>query len=182
MLASAALVACAALIAGLGSYAWRHRPPSNGIETAPVALRPADWRAVLTVAATGERSCPPSVPVVVLYVSSTCPHCLAEFGRWRRLMATGQRESSCIGFAIVAAPVRGTAGTEWLPRELTPVLLWDHDGTIARSLDVRMVPLAAYVTRNGIALSRVAGETADSAKLQQLARLRAASTSATGIH
>jgi hypothetical protein len=159
-------------LVALCGYAWRHRVDLSDFERHPYAIQAAAWRSVLTVAATPERACPPSVPVVVIYVSRSCPHCQSELRRWSTLVRDDAPESHCIGLAIVAAPGKSSTSSDWLPRELASLLLWDHDGAIARALDVRLVPLAAYVTGKGIEVSRVVGEASESVTTQHLIDLR----------
>jgi hypothetical protein len=62
------------------------------------------------------------------------------------------------------------------------MLLWDHDGTVARALNVRLVPLAAYVTRQGVAVSRVVGEASDSLTRRHLLELHRISNGDGGPH
>jgi hypothetical protein len=180
--AAAALAACLVSLAGFGRYEWRHRPVAAALDTAPFKIGDAAWRSVLTVATTTESSCPPSVPVVIVYVSKSCLHCRAELERWANLVRTGAPQLSCIGLAIVAAPARSAALADWLPRELAPALLWDHDGTVARTLDVRLVPLAAFVTSTGVVTARTVGEASEASTSGRLAELRRISGARRGVH
>lgn len=180
--ATAVLVVCVGSLAALCSFAWNHRVDASSFDARPVKIDETAWRSVLTVAATAKRGCPPSVPVVVLYVSRSCPHCLAELERWAALVGTGGPEIACTGLAVVAVPNRGSSSTEWLPPELASMLLWDHDGTVARALNVRLVPLAAYVTRQGVAVSRVVGEASDSLTRRHLLELHRISNGDGGPH
>lgn len=175
-LAAVALVACLSVLAALSGYAWRHRVDVSGFASHPKNLDPAVWRSVLTTAATPERKCPSSAPVVVLYVSRSCPHCLAELQRWSGLFRSNSPAIRCIGLAIVAAPVRASVSADWMPPGLSSMLLWDHDGTVAHALDIRLVPVAAYVTNRGAVVSRVVGEASDSVTNQHLVDLRIKST------
>ncbi len=180
--ATAVFVVCLAAIATFGSYALRHQMVGRVVDTTPVKLPPPAWRSLLTVTATAERTCPASVPVVVLYVSSKCPHCMAELDRWAALIRNDAPEMKCTGIAVVAAPVRGVSSSDWLPPELSPMLLWDHDAALAHALDVRFVPFAAYVTSQGLAVARVVGETSESSTAQHLLALRRLSNEERGIH
>lgn len=172
MPAAVALLVCLASLGWFGVYEWRHRPVLGVLDAPPFKMSDAAWRSILTVATTTESSCPPSVPVVVVYVSASCIHCRAELERWASLVRNGARQLSCIGLAVVAAPGRSTPTADWLPHELAPTLLWDHDGTVARTLDVRLVPLAAYVTSNGVVTARAVGEASETSTSERLADLR----------
>lgn len=175
------LASCASL-GSLGSYAWRHRIEASGLVAPPFKIENTAWRSVLTVAATREPSCPPSIPVVILYVSGSCVHCQAELGRWANLVRRGAPQLSCIGLAVVAAPGKATSPPHWLPTEIASTLLWDHDGTVARALDVRLVPLAAYVTSKGVVIAKVVGETSEVLTSRHLADLRRTSDASRGVH
>lgn len=175
------LASCASL-GSLASYAWRHRVEASGLDAPPFRIENAAWRSVLTVAATREPSCPPSIPVVILYVSGSCVHCQAELRRWSNLVRSGAPQLSCIGLAVVAAPSKATSPPHWLPTEIASTLLWDHDGTVARALDVRLVPLAAYVTSKGVVIARVVGETSEVLTSRHLADLRRTSDASRGVH
>ena len=178
--AAVALLACVASLGSLGSYAWLHRVGASELEAPPFKIDDAAWRSVLTVAATTEPSCPPSVPLVILYVSGSCFHCQAEIRRWSNLVRSGKQEMPCIGLAVVAAPSKANSPPHWLPAELTSRLLWDHDGTIARALHVRLVPLAAYVTSKGAVITRVIGEVSEETTIRHLVDLRRISDASGG--
>jgi hypothetical protein len=180
--AAAVVAGCLVAIAAFGSFAFRHRIVGRAVDTAHVKIPPSAWRSLLTVTATAERTCPPSVPLVVLYVSRTCPHCAAELDRWAALVRNDVPEMKCTGIAVVAAPAGGDSRTDWVPPELSAMLLWDHDAEIAHALDVRFVPLAAYVTSQGLAVSRVVGETSESSTAQHLLALRRLSNAERGVH
>jgi hypothetical protein len=180
--AAVALLACVASLGSLGSYAWLHRVGASELEAPPFKIDDAAWRSVLTVAATKEPSCPPSAPLVILYVSGSCFHCQAEIMRWSNLIRSGTPEMRCIGLAVVAAPRKANSPPHWLPAELTSRLLWDHDGTVARVLHVRLVPLAAYVTSTGVVITRVVGEASnEETTIRHLLDLRQISDADKGI-
>jgi hypothetical protein len=166
------IMACAAALAALSSFAWGHRVDPNELAQHRFKLPAPVWRSILSVTETTRRSCPPSVPVVVLYVSRTCEHCRQELLRWASLVRSGAAELGCAGVVVAAAPGHSATTTDWLPPELVPMLLWDHDRTVAHALDVRMVPLAAYVSNKGVVMSRVVGETSESITAKRLAELR----------
>ena len=180
--AAAVFVAGLAAVAAFGSYALSHQMVGRAVDTARVKLPPSAWRSLLTVTATAERTCPPSVPVVVLYVSRKCPHCMAELDRWATLVRNDAADMRCTGIAVVAAPAGADSPTDWVPRELSAMLLWDHDAEVAHALDVRFVPLAAYVTSQGVTVARVVGETSESSTAQHLLELRRLSNEERGIH
>jgi hypothetical protein len=180
--ATAVFVACLATVAMFGSYALRHQMVGRVVDTTRVKLPPSAWRSLLTVTATAERTCPASVPVVVLYVSRKCPHCMAELDRWAALVRNDAPEMRCTGIAVVAAPAGAGAPNDWLPPELSAMLLWDHDAALAHALDVRFVPFAAYVTNQGLAVARVVGETSESSTAQHLLALRRLSNEERGVH
>ena len=171
-----------AALTALGSFGRRHQIAGRAVDTTRVVLPPQVWRSLLTVTATTERTCPQSVPVVVLYVSRTCPHCMAELDRWAALVRTRAPEVACTGIAVVAAPGGDNPPTDWVPHELTSMLLWDHDAAVAHTLDVRFVPVAAYITSDGVAVTRVVGETSESATALHLVDLRRISTDERGKH
>jgi hypothetical protein len=166
------IAACAAALAALSSFAWGHRVDPNELAQHRFKLPAPVWRSILSVTETTHRSCPPSVPVVVLYVSSTCQHCKEELRRWASLVRSGANALGCIGLVVSAAPGNSSAQDDWVPRELAPMLLWDHDRTVAHALDVRMIPLAAYVTNKGVVMSRAVGEASESITAKRLAELR----------
>jgi hypothetical protein len=87
-----------------------------------------------------------------------------------------------VGVAVVAAPSRAISLPHWLPTELASTLLWDHDGTVARALDVRLVPLAAYVASKGVVIAKVVGETSEVLTNRHLADLRRTSDASRGVH
>ena len=181
-LAAMTVVACMASLGGLGSLAWNHRIDLRSLETPPFKLGDAAWRSVLTVAATSDRSCPPSVPVVIIYVDRSCGHCRAELERWAERFRGGAERLPCVGVAVVAVPGADSASSPWLPPELLPMLFWDRDHTVARALSVRLVPLAAYVTASGVVNARVAGEASEESTLAHLDALRRASDTTAGVH
>jgi hypothetical protein len=180
--AGVALFACLASAGWLGSYAWRHRVNVNALGAPPFKISDAAWRSVLTVATTTDRACPPSVPVVILYVSSSCLHCQAELRRWSDLVQRHAPELACTGIAVVATPNKAVSLHEWLPVQLASMLLWDHDATVGRALEVRLVPLAAYVTSKGTVSAKVIGETSEASTGQHLADLRRFSDGERGVH
>lgn len=178
--ATLALLAVTAALGTLWLQSGRYRDDPYGLARPPFKLEAKAWRSVLTVAATTERSCPASVPVVALYVNASCPHCRAELRRWANLVRSGAPQVACIGVAVVAAPSRTPGTTDWVPRELLPMLLWDHDGTVAGALQVRLVPVTAYVTRNAVVVARVIGEATEQSTLLRLDRLHQTSNDGRG--
>jgi hypothetical protein len=180
--AAVAFIACLTALGSLGSYAWRHRLQAAGLGAAPFTLDPAAWRAVRSVAASDDPSCRRAVPVVILYVSGSCSHCRAELARWSRLVRDRTGELRCTGLAVVAAQDGGVSSEAWLPAELASTLLWDHDRAVARALNVRLVPLAAYVTGNGVVIASVAGESSEASTKLRLRDLRRISDAGTGVH
>jgi hypothetical protein len=56
----------------------------------------------------------------------------------------------------------------------------DHDGVVARALNVRLVPLAAYVTGVGVVIAKVVGETSVEATTRRLADLDRIALAGTG--
>jgi hypothetical protein len=178
--AAIAFIACLSALGSVGSYAWHHRVQAAGLDTSPFEIDLAAWRTVQAVTA-GDPRCPRSVPVVILYVSGSCVHCRAELARWSGLVRSADGAMSCIGLAVAAAPGNATAPATWFPAELDRTLLWDHDRTIARALNVRLVPLAAYVTSAGIVIARVAGEADEASTIRRLADLRRSSAAGRGV-
>jgi hypothetical protein len=181
-IAGAVVVACVAAAGWLGTFAWRHRIEPGALNAAPLKLDGAVWRSVLTVARAPGQPCPPSKPVAILYVSRTCVHCEAELERWAHLVRSGAAQLSCIGIAVVAPFARTAQANDWLPPELAPMLLWDRDGSIARTLDARLVPLVAFATGTGAVTARSVGESSEAATLQRLVELRRASDTEQGGH
>jgi hypothetical protein len=178
--ATLALLGVIATLGALWRQSDRYRDDPYGLARPPFKLEAKAWRSVLTVAATTERSCPASVPVVALYVNASCPHCRAELRRWANLLGSGAPQVACIGVAVVAAPSRTPGTTDWVPPELLPMLLWDHDGTVAGALQVRLVPVTAYVTRSGVVVERVIGEASEQSTLPRLDRLHQTSNDGRG--
>jgi hypothetical protein len=179
-LAGMVLVACVAAVGWFGTYAWQHRIEPGAVGAAPLKLGDALWRSVVTAARAPGQPCPPRTPVAILYVSRSCVHCEAELERWAHLVRNGAPQLACIGLAIVA-PFASTAHTNnWLPPELAPMLLWDRDGSIGRTLDARLVPLLAMVTSTGVVIARSVGESTEAATLQRLVELRRASDTEQG--
>ncbi|MFI5244207.1 MAG: hypothetical protein ACHQQR_03200 [Gemmatimonadales bacterium] len=178
--AAVAFIVCLSALGSVGSYAWHHRVRAAGLDASPFKIDVAAWRAVLAITAT-DPSCPRSVPVVILYVSGSCVHCRSELARWSGLMRSANRAMSCIGLVVAAAPGNDPAPATWLPAELERTLVWDHDRTIARALNVRLVPLAAYVTGAGVVIARVAGEASETSTVRRLADLRHSSAAGTGV-
>jgi hypothetical protein len=174
-LAGTVLIACVTAVAWLGVYAWHHRIEPVTLDPAPFKLGEAAWRSVLSVARAPGQPCPPSTPVAILYVTRTCVHCAAELARWAHLVRRGAPELACIGIAVVAPLASTTAASDWLPPELAPMLLWDRDGSIARTLDARLVPLVAFATPTGVVTARSVGESPEAATIRRLVALRRAS-------
>ncbi|MFI5233507.1 MAG: hypothetical protein ACHQSE_13440 [Gemmatimonadales bacterium] len=170
--AAALLVAVACSAAWLGSFAWRHRVAGAARDTAPFALTDSVWRSVRTVARASGTSCPPRVPVAVLYVSRSCVHCEAELERWAGLVRRRAPELTCVAVAVVAPLAERSTANAWPVAELAAALLWDRDGSIARALDARLVPVAAFVTSAGVVSARSVGESSESATLDRLRSLR----------
>ena len=170
--AATVVLTAAAALAALSALAWGHRIDPHAFEQRRFKLPSATWRSVLSAAETPSRRCPAATPIVVLYVSSTCTHCAAELRRWAELVRTNSSALGCIGIVVSSAPNGADRSTKWLPTELVPMLLWDHDRSIARALDVRLVPVATYVTTKGVAISRVVGEASESSTGGHLADLR----------
>ncbi len=107
-------------------------------------------------------------PVIVLYVSSTCPHCHAELAR----LATNEalRRLSERGVPIVIiAPVDSRRMREKLPG-LDVHALDDEDGAIRRRLSVRSVPAMLMFDSAGRVLTTQVGETSEKVSNAQLAR------------
>jgi len=160
-IAGAVVVACVAAAGWLGTFAWRHRIEPGALNAAPLKLDGAVWRSVLTVARA------PGQP---------------ELERWAHLVRSGAAQLSCIGIAVVAPFARTAQANDWLPPELAPMLLWDRDGSIARTLDARLVPLVAFATGTGVVTARSVGESSEAATLQRLVELRRASDTEQGGH
>jgi hypothetical protein len=178
--ATLALLAIIAALVALWRQSGRYRDDPYGLARPPFTLEGKAWRTVLTAASTKERSCPASVPVVALYVNASCPHCRAELLRWANLLRSGAPRVACIGIAVVAAPSRTQGATDWVPPELVPMLVWDHDGTVAAALQVRLVPVTAYVTKNAVVVARVVGEASEQSTLVRLDRLHQTSNDGRG--
>jgi hypothetical protein len=179
--AAVTLLACGASLATLATYAWRHRIQPSGVDAPPFRLPEAAWRSVLSVAARTGASCPPSVPAVILYVSGSCSHCQAELARWSNRVLGEDPRLECLRLAVVAASGDDASPPPWLPASLASTLLRDHGGTVARALGVRLVPLAAYVTAEGVVISRVAGEASDAQTGRSLVELRRTSEASRGV-
>ncbi len=182
VVAGAVAIGCVAAVAWLGTYAWRHRIEPGALNAAPLKLGDEMWRSVLTVAGAPGQPCPPSTPVAILYVSRTCVHCEAELERWAQLVRRGAPQLTCIGIAVVAPFAKTASANDWLPPELAPMLLWDRDGSIARTLDARLVPLVAFTTDAGVVTARSVGESSEAATLRRLVELRRASDTERGGH
>jgi hypothetical protein len=180
--AAAVFVASVAAVGWLGTFAWRHRIAPGALDAAPLKLGDAVWHSVLTTARTSGHACRPSTPIAILYVSRSCVHCEAELGRWAHLVRSGAPQLSCIGIAVVAPFAKTASTNEWLPLELAPMLLWDRDGSIARTLDARLVPLVAFTTATGVVTARSVGESSEAATLQRLAELWRTSDTEHGGH
>jgi len=170
-LAGALLIGATAAAASLGWFTWRHRVASAMQVRVPYPLGDAVWKTVQAGARTSTTRCPPPVPVAVLYVSRSCAHCEAELSRWAGLIRHGSPQLSCVAIAVVA-PYAGPVADPWLPTELARSLLWDRDGSIARALDARLVPVAAFVTGAGVVRERAVGEASEVATLERLKSLR----------
>ncbi|HEY2850966.1 MAG TPA: hypothetical protein VGI97_13885 [Gemmatimonadaceae bacterium] len=155
----------------LGRYAWRHRVAVATRVTVPFALNDTAWRAVRSAARTAGKSCPPHAPVAILYVSRSCVHCKAELLRWAGLMHSGAPEVDCVSIAVVAPFAESSPADKWLPPEMQRALLWDRDGSIARALDARLVPVAAFVTSAGVVRARAVGESSGAATLERMRTL-----------
>jgi hypothetical protein len=179
--AIAVMIASVGALATLGSFALRHRGDAGALVPPPFQLKEPTWRAVLTVASVSNRSCPASAPIVLLYVSSTCAHCKVELERWSKLVRTQSPRLSCIGIAVIASPNGATPSASWLPAELSPSLLWDHDHDIARELGVRLVPLAAFVTPKGVVTSESVGEASEESTDRRLEELRQVANTSNGV-
>lgn len=182
MIAGALVIAGAAATAWLGSFAWRHRVAATAHVTPPFALDDSVWRSVRSVARTNGPSCPPSVPIAILYVSRSCVHCEAELHRWAGLVRSGAPELACVGVAVVAPFAQNSAANDWLPPELAHALQWDHGGSIARALDARLVPVAAFVTSAGVVRARAVGESSEAATVERFRSLRWISNVEPGGH
>ncbi|MGH7653386.1 MAG: hypothetical protein ACREN6_01865, partial [Gemmatimonadaceae bacterium] len=176
MAAAALLIAVAGSAAWLASFTWRHRVADAARDTAPFALSDSAWRLIRTVAKANGESCPPRVPVAVLYVSRSCVHCEAELERWAGLVRQRAGALACVGVAVVAPFAQRAGANDWPPAELAPVLLWDRDGSIGRALDARLVPVAAFVTSTGVVSVRSVGESSEAATLDRFRSLRSLST------
>jgi hypothetical protein len=170
--AVALLIAVIASAGWLGAFAWRHRLADAARDTAPFALGDSAWRSIRTGAKASGESCPPHVPVAVMYVSRSCVHCEAELERWAGLVRRHAPELECIAVAVAAPFAQRSAANDWPPAELAPVLIWDRDGSIARALDARLVPVAAFVTSAGVVSVRSVGESSEAATLDRLRILR----------
>ena len=127
MPAAVALLVCLASLGWFGVYEWRHRPVLGVLDAPPFKMSDAAWRSILTVATTTESSCPPSVPVVVVYVSASCIHCRAELellgeSRAKRRTSTvvhrpcGRRRAGPINSNSRLAPSRARADAAMGPR------------------------------------------------------------------
>lgn len=169
-LAVVLLAGAAAAASSLGWFAWRHRLAPAVRDRSPFPLDQNVWNSIRTVAREPRVPCTPPVPVAALYVSRSCTHCEAELRRWAAMIRSGAPEFNCVAVAVVA-PYADRSGDEWLPGELSQSLLWDRDGTVARALDARLVPLAAFVTSAGVVHARAVGESSESATLERLRSL-----------
>ena len=181
-LAAAMLLAMVAGAGSLGAYTWRHRVAPLMHDPSPFPLGDAVWRSVRSVARTSGTSCPSRLAVAVLYVSRSCVHCEAELRRWAGLVRSGAPEIACVAIAVVAPHAGTSPANDWLPAELANALLWDRDGLIARALDARLVPLAAFVTPAGIVRVRAVGESSAAATLERFRTVRWLSNIEPGGH
>jgi len=105
-------------------------------------------------------------PVIVLYVSPTCPHCHAELAR---LATNPAFHSLSAGKAriVLVAPNASMTMRELLP-DLDVVALDDSDGAIRRSLGVLSVPARLLFDQHGRLVGKQVGETSEIATSQQL--------------
>jgi hypothetical protein len=180
--AAAVLLAGAAAFAELGAYAWHHRIDVARSDADPVKLPAPAWRSLLTASATPEGRCTPSVPIAVLYVSRTCQHCQAELARWAAMVRRKAPPISCVGLVIVARPGDANVSADWVPPELSPMLLWDRNAEIASALGVRAVPLASYITPDGTEIAMALGEQSEAAIANHLLELHRSSRRLGGTH
>jgi hypothetical protein len=169
----------ASALGALWSQSSRYHDDPLGLAKPPFAMDGRAWRSVLTVAATSNAACPASVPVVVMYVNPDCPHCHAELQRLAARIHGNARSARCVGLAIVAAPTK-TLLTTWLPPDLVPLLAWDYDGAVAHTLRATLVPTTAYITRKGVVVARVVGESDERSTQRRLDDLQRLSTAAAG--
>lgn len=169
--AGAMLIGATAAAGSLGWFAWRHRVTEATSHRTPFPLDGAAWKAVRSAAREHGTACPLPVPVAVLYVSRSCTHCEAETRRWAALIRNGSSQFNCVAIAVVAPAAQASPADAWLPAELAPALLWDRDGSIARALDARLVPVAAFVTSSGVVRERAVGEASEATTLERLRSL-----------
>lgn len=112
-------------------------PPVLSPETTPNVAE----LALATSSETGTR--------ILLYVTETCPYCVDELSRWRRVDETTEGASNI----VIIAP-------EPLPDSLLPssaIMMSDPAGIMARELGVRAVPALFVMTDEGVMIDARAG-------------------------
>ena len=77
-----------------------------------------------------------------------------------------------MAIAVVAPFSNPALASGWPPAALAPMLLWDRDGSVARALDARLVPIVAFVTEDGVVRARAVGESSEAATVERLRSLR----------
>ena len=132
---------------------------------------PGDIAATLTAAPIGEHVFDPASikgkPCLVMFVTPTCPHCLATIPRG---IAAAQAEGANIVAVFVAGTKQNAEGV--VSHTKFPGAALVDDGTLRRMYDIRGVPYSLVLGADGHARTVLRGEQEESSLREALADAR----------
>jgi hypothetical protein len=104
-----------------------------------------------------------------MFVSETCKHCRAELERWASIAVAHPQLFSEMEVVVITAVPLNREGI--VPAALPHRHIHDNDGAIAAAVNVRVVPLIAFVSANGIVERVTVGQNSVSQIITWLANL-----------
>ncbi len=163
------LALLAAVAAGL---TWKAK--SDALRGRALKPHPTPYRltsSVLELIAAPEEASQPSRPVsrALMFVSETCRHCRAELERWASVAIAYPQLFSEIEVVVITAVPLNRKGI--VPAALPHRHIYDKEGAIAAAVNVRVVPLVAFVSANGIVERVAVGQNSASQVVTWLANL-----------
>lgn len=159
----------ALLAAAAATLAWEgrsgaHRARALKPHPTPYRLAP---KVLELIAAPNEVLRP--VSRALLFVSETCWHCRAELDRWTSIAIAHPQLFSAIEVVVITGAPLTRKG--FVPAELPHRHIYDREGAIAAAINVRVVPLVAFVSGDGVVSRVAAGQNAPSQIFTWLANL-----------